>query len=103
MDKEIYRNLTSDIAKIFALAIENDDFEGDLFFEQFRKKLSGHIFDLIQHDYNRLMIILYRIDVDEKVVRNCLEGQGIFNVADSLADAIIARLIQKIKYRMGRG
>jgi hypothetical protein len=100
MDKEIYKHLAADISKNFALDTVETDLELENFFEQFREKLSAHIFDLLQHDYNRLLAILYRIDVDEKKVRNCLEGSGIFNVSDALADLIIERLIQKIKFRM---
>jgi hypothetical protein len=101
MDKEIFDALAADTSKIFALDIIEADLAVENFFEQFHKKLSDHIFDLLQRDYNQLLIILYRIDVDENVLKNCLEDSGIFNVADCLADAIIERLIKKIKFRRG--
>ena len=72
MNKEIYNALASDTSKIFALDTIETDLDVDNFFEQFRKKLSDHISDLLQYDYNRLLTILYRIDVDENIVRNCL-------------------------------
>jgi len=100
MDQEIYNALAADTSKFFVLDTIEADLYVENFFEQFRKRLSDHVFEMLQYDYNKLLIILYRIDVDEKTVRNCLEGSGIFNVADSLADAIIERLIKKINYRM---
>jgi hypothetical protein len=63
--------------------------------------LSELIFDLIQNDYNRLLAILYRIDVDEKKVSECLGGTDIFTAADNLARAVIERQIKKVRYRMG--
>ncbi len=101
MEKEIFELLASDVSKTFALDTKEADFDPEKYFEQFRELLSAHIFDLLQHDYNRLLAILYRIDVDEKKVRNCLEGPEIFNISDALTDLIIERLIQKIKFRMG--
>ena len=99
MDKEIFKTLEADAAKIFALDIIEAYFAVENFFEQFRRKLSVLISELIQNDYTRLLNLLYRVDVDENVVTNCLQGSNISNVADSLADAVIARLIKKIKYR----
>jgi hypothetical protein len=102
MDKEIYEQLAIDVSKNFALDTSEGDLDLQNFFEIFRERLAAHIFDLIQNDYNRLLAILYRIDVDEKKVRECLEGNGVSDVAEGLAGLIIDRLIQKIEYRMGK-
>jgi hypothetical protein len=100
-EEKIYRELALDLSKNFALDTNKAVFDVDNFFEQFQKNLSEHIFDLLQNDYNRLLAILYRIDVNEKVVQNALKGKDIFTAADDLATAIIERLIQKIRFRMG--
>ena len=93
--------LADDLAKNFALDIAGADLAVENFFEQIQNMISQQIFDLIQNDYNRLLAILYRIDVDEKTVSECLGGADIFSAADNLAAAVIARMIKKIRYRMG--
>jgi hypothetical protein len=102
MDKEIYRLLVADTSKNFVLDTVEGDFDVENFFELFREKLIAHLFELLQTDYNRLQLILYRVDVDEKTFKMCLEEPKIHLVADRLADAVIARLVQKIEYRTGR-
>jgi len=100
-DEKLYDALALDLAKNFALDTQKAIINVDNFFEQLEKKLSEQIFDLIQNDYNRLLAILYRIDVDEKTVSECLGGKDIFTASDDLARAVIERQVKKIKYRMG--
>ena len=99
-EEKIYRELALDLSKNFAFDTNKTVFDVDNFFEQFQKNLSEHIFDLLQNDYNRLLAILYRIDVNEKTVQNALQGKDVFTAADNLSKAIIERLIQKIRFRM---
>ena len=58
--------------------------------EQLREKLSVVINDLINHDFEKLVFHLYRIDVDEARMRALL-----VNKADQ--NAGIERQLQKIK------
>ena len=67
--------------------------------EELREKLSAHINHLINHDFEKLVYYLYRIDVNETKMRNLLdqrEGEG---AAGLIADLIIERQLQKIKSR----
>ena len=100
-DEKIYGALALDLAKNFPIDASKAILDVENFFEQLQNKLSELIFDLIQNDYNRLLAILYRIDVDEKTVSECLGGKDIFTAADNLAKAVIERQLKKVKYRMG--
>jgi len=67
--------------------------------EELHAKISQHIAHLINHDFEKLVSLLYRIDVDEKKMRNMLEQQEGENAAGLIADLIIERQLQKIKSR----
>lgn len=67
--------------------------------EELENQLAVYINDLIVHDFQRLISILYRIDVNEVKLRNLLKTHP-----DTKAGIIIARLIierqeQKIESR----
>lgn len=54
--------------------------------------------DLIHHDFNKLLNILYRIDVDEHKLRHAL-FESVLPTAETIADLIIDRQQQKIRFR----
>lgn len=67
----------------------------DLFFE-----LSAYLNDLVNKDFNRLVFILYRVDVSEQKVRTALSTTS----DDTSAGEIITRLLiegekEKIEWR----
>ena len=61
--------------------------------------LSGYINQLINNDFEYLLSLLYRIDVDEKKMRALLHQQQDSNAADIIARLIIDRQLEKIKCR----
>lgn len=67
--------------------------------EQTRKRLMDLINELIQKDFNALLQLLYRIDVDEKKIRTYLKENKDLDSASILADMIIERQQQKMKSR----
>lgn len=67
--------------------------------EQIRARLMDLINELIQKDFNALLQLLYRIDVDEMKIRSCLKENKNNDAASLLADLIIQRQLQKIKSR----
>lgn len=67
--------------------------------EQAKKKLMDLINELIQKDFNALLQLLYRIDVDENKIRHYLKENRNMDSASLLADLIIERQQQKIKSR----
>ena len=81
----------------------NDSFEislpADISFQELKEKLAAHINHLINHDFEKLVSLLYRIDVNENKIRQLLEQQGGEDAAGLIADLIIERQLQKIKSR----
>ena len=67
--------------------------------DELKQKLSIHINDLINHDFQKLVSLLYRIDVNENKMRNLLEQKEGENAAGLIADLIIERQLEKIESR----
>lgn len=67
--------------------------------EELREKLASHINNLINHDFEKLVYYLYRIDVDENKMRRLLEQREGENAAALIADLIIERIVQKKEAR----
>ena len=67
--------------------------------EELNEKLAVHINYLINHDFEKLLFHLYRIDVNESKMRELLEQQEGENAAGLIADLIIERQAEKIKSR----
>ncbi|MBX9732478.1 MAG: hypothetical protein K2X37_00300 [Chitinophagaceae bacterium] len=60
-----------------------------------KQELIDTINYLINHDFEKLIYALYRIDVYEHKIRNLLENRTDINAATLIADAIIARQLEK--------
>ena len=67
--------------------------------EELKQKLSLHINHLINHDFEKLVSLLYRIDVNENKIRQLLKQEEGENAAGLIADLIIERQLQKIESR----
>jgi AraC-like DNA-binding protein len=61
--------------------------------------LASYINDLIQKDFNKLISILYRLDVSENKLRRLLEENTGSDAGRIIADLVIERQLQKIKSR----
>jgi hypothetical protein len=75
-----------------ALSGEND-------FTSFHKALVGIVRAMLYKDYNRLINILYRMDVDEKKYIKLFKDLPSDKIAEGLADLIIERARQKAEMR----
>jgi hypothetical protein len=64
--------------------------------EEIREQLISLINELINTDFNALIQLLYRIDVDEKKLKNLLKEKKDTDAALLIADLIISRQLQKI-------
>ncbi|MDD2793377.1 MAG: hypothetical protein PHD73_09360 [Sediminibacterium sp.] len=65
-------------------------------FEQLnRQDLVNAINDLILHNFEKLVFVLYRIDVNEAKIKSLLATKTDTNAAELIADAIIERINQK--------
>jgi hypothetical protein len=75
------------------------DLPEDISFDLLKEHLSSHINTLIQSDFQKLVSILYRVDVSESKLKHLLkENQG-YDAANIIVDLIIERQLQKIKSR----
>lgn len=65
-------------------------------FDAFRKKLIEVVDQLLVHNNEKLTWILYRIDVNEELLKQALEDKYEQRAAEVIADLIIEREVQKI-------
>lgn len=69
-------------------------------FEDLTKKLSIYLNQLLDKDFNKLISILYRIDVSqEKASKALAANKNIESAGDTLARLIIHRQMEKIETR----
>ena len=67
--------------------------------EELKKELALYINDLLLHDFEKLVQLLYRIDVPEKQIRKVLEENKEKDAGDLLAELLIKRQEEKIALR----
>ena len=71
--------------------------------DELRNLLSGHIHQLINNNFNKLVSILYRIDVSEVKLRQLLQDSPAEDADKIIAELIIDRQLQKITSRKEGG
>jgi uncharacterized protein YwgA len=67
--------------------------------QELREQLAAHINYLINHDFEKLVFYLYRIDVNESKMKQLLDQTEGENAAALIAELIIERQLQKIESR----
>ena len=82
INKQIDTNLTEDISS-----------------NELQQKLTVFINDLILNDFQKLISILYKVDVDEKKLKRILKENAGTDAGEIIAGLIIEREIQKIETR----
>jgi hypothetical protein len=65
--------------------------------QQFKEELMLYINHLLIHDFNKLVQILYRVDVNEEKLRNFLQQSPQTDASEIIADLLIQRQEEKIK------
>ena len=90
----MHKDLISDINQSLEISLPDT-----ISLEELKQKLALHINHLINHDFEKLVSLLYRIDVNENKMRQLLEQKDGENAAGLIADLIIERQLQKIKSR----
>jgi len=72
----------------------------DRSYEELKEKLAGYLNSLMLSDYNKLIAILYRIDISqEKAVAALAENAEKESAGETLARLIIERQLEKEKTR----
>lgn len=64
-----------------------------------RQQLQTYINDLIQHDFAKLIELLYRVDINEKKLKELLAANQGINSAVLISDLLIERQLQKRAWR----
>lgn len=67
--------------------------------EQLLQLIEQLVQELIDNDFEKLLLVLYRLDISEKKVKTALEVEGAENAANSIAKLILEREREKIKTR----
>jgi hypothetical protein len=67
--------------------------------DQLKSSLAVYINSLINTDFNKLVSLLYRIDVNEVKLRQLLDNNRESDAAAIITDLIIERQLQKIRSR----
>lgn len=80
----------------FKTLIPSNNFEK---LEEFRKYLITRLKALLENNYDLLVNALYRIDVNEEKLSELFSGKSRDNIPEKLADLIIERQLQKIRFR----
>jgi hypothetical protein len=92
------KQINKDLIPILRQSLEIDLPE-DISFDLLKERISSHINLLIQFEFQKLVSILYRVDVSESKLKHLLkENQG-FDAANIITDLIIERQLQKIRSR----
>ncbi|MEX0811088.1 MAG: hypothetical protein WD048_02650 [Chitinophagales bacterium] len=80
-------------------SLETTENNKEALWEMAVAQLSSEIAHLIDNDFERLLYILYRIDVDEKKVREALAKSEFDKGPKIIAEMILLRQMEKIKTR----
>ena len=72
---------------------------GHTSFEEVRQQLQDAVSRLIETDFRKLALVLYRIDVNERKLKYLLQENVGTDAAGIIADLIIERQLQKIETR----
>lgn len=67
--------------------------------QELKDQLIFYINHLLLHDFNKLVQILYRVDVSEKKLKDLLQENPQTDAAVIIADLLITRQEEKIKTR----
>ncbi|MBS1509675.1 MAG: hypothetical protein JST86_02445 [Bacteroidetes bacterium] len=67
--------------------------------EAVRNLLAGHINELVKNNFEQLVTILYRVDINEDRLKSLLKNNPGEDAGKIIAGLILERLLQKAAYR----
>jgi hypothetical protein len=79
------------------------DLSESIAYDELKQNIVSHINHLINDDFEKLVYILYRVDVNESKIVEVLEKTRGENAAEQIAELIIERQSEKIKTRKEYG
>ncbi len=75
------------------------DLHNPLSEKELRLRIQERVNELIEHDFGKLLSILYRIDVSEQKLKQLLRSNSDKDAAATITGLIIERQMEKIKSR----
>jgi hypothetical protein len=93
-----FAQMNTDLVTYINKSLETD-ISQSISIEGLRTKLAAHINHLINYDFEKLIFYLYRIDVNERKMREVLDKRQHENTDHLITDLIIERQLQKIEAR----
>lgn len=84
------------VRKDFGLEVEMEFEDGDNGFDRLEDFLTNQVNYLLDHDLNRLLNAMYRIDIPEQKTKELLQSSTQGEIARNIARAIIEREKQKV-------
>lgn len=97
--QEIDKSAIAKINADFELELPEDAMEHKDFYKEYIQYLAGKIAELIDHDFEKLLWILYRVDVNENKVRETLAENSLTGGPEILAELIVQRQLEKAATR----
>lgn len=85
------------VVKDFKLDVDHNPTPKD--YEELRERVSQIVSILLDEDFEKLLLILYRIDVSEVEVKKTLAIGNPGEIASNLADLILEREMKKVETR----
>ena len=92
-DEEGWMTFSTSIESLFDLQHSGDEFR------QWSDRLANHINYLIDKDFNKLLAILYRLDINESKLRQLILENSEGDTGKTIAGLIIERQLEKMKSR----
>jgi len=96
-ERQLYTSLTDSLKKLTNHAPDLSFREEEDPSERLLHFMSEQIGYWLDHDFEQLLRVIYRIDIDEKHFRSALSSS---NPANTLARLVLHRELQKVKTRI---
>ncbi len=101
VDKELLPEVLSKSAKDFStnkIEISSEE-TGIESYDLLKEYLAQKVAELMDNDFERFLNSLYRIDINERKIKEVLIDKNILSIPEKIADLIIERQIERIKYQ----
>jgi hypothetical protein len=98
---EIVRETAQQIVKDFGMFGVEIRFSGDVLnvYEELHLQLVEQISVLIQNNYDKLLSVLYQVDITEREIAQAEQGLPHYSHVEIIAHQIIARELKKVLWR----
>ncbi len=99
---EIVRDTAEQIMKDFGMFGVEVTFSGDISnaYEELHEQLILQISRLIDHNYDKLLSVLYQVDITEREIAQAQFDLPHYNHVEIIAHQVIARELKKVLWRL---